>query len=197
MICESCYQLINFSWQTDFKDKIEKNLEKIYFDQLQVVADFKAPLSKLIKELKYKNHREAGCFLGQMLYFHLAINWQSIDLITFIPLHPKKLKSRGYNQCRVIAKELSLWTKKPCFKLLIRERNNRAQASIHNPLERQKNATGIFKIKTEAGDLIKDKQILLIDDVFTTGSTLNEAAQVLKKAAAKTVNAIAIASRLD
>ena len=106
-------------------------------------------------------------------------HYRGIDLVVSIPLHPKREKSRGYNQsellARVIGKELGL----PVVNLLARVKNNSSQTGL-NEDERRKNVAGIFRFKTG----INGKKILLVDDVLTTGATMEEGAKVLKEAGA-------------
>jgi len=108
-----------------------------------------------------------------------------------IPLYIKKLKWRGFNQAEEIAKELSNFLDIPsAFDCLIKNQETRPQTEL-NDQERKENVKGVFLIKNK--EKIKNKKILLVDDVYTTGSTMEEAAEVLKKAGAKKVIGITIA----
>ncbi len=198
MLCESCYQLIEFFWQEDFGPFFSKNFEKVYFNQIRVMARFKTPISSLIKSLKYQHHSRASKFLAQMLFFHLNINYEKFDLITFIPIHSQKIKKRGYNQSQLIAEELALWTKKPCLGLLKKTINNKAQAQISDKQERLQRLKKTFKISHSYShqQSLKDKRILLIDDVITTGATINSASSVLKKHGANFVSVLTLAANL-
>lgn len=77
--------------------------------------------------------------------------------------------------------------------LLIRYKNNPSQAKISDPILRQKNVTNIFKINDNLKSIVKNKNIILVDDVFTTGSTLNECAKILKQNDANLIVAICLA----
>ena len=98
-----------------------------------------------------------------------------------VPLHKSKLRERTYNQsdyiCRGISKELNI---KPLEKCLARTRYTKTQTKL-SITEREENVRGAFALNPKYGDLIKGKNIILVDDVITTGSTILECARVLKE----------------
>lgn len=196
MLCESCYQLIEFFWQEDFKEFFSKNFDQSYFDQVKIMAAFKPPLSSLIKALKYHHHGRAAKFLAQMLYFHVKLDYQQIDIISFVPIHPQKRKKRGYNQAQLIAQELSLWSQKPCFELLIKTINTKPQAQVTNKDKRLQRLNNSFAISTFYQNALFKQNILLIDDVITTGATSNSVSQILKNNGANSITVLALASKL-
>jgi competence protein ComFC len=196
MLCDSCYQLIEFFWQEDFLPLFTKNFEQSYFDQIRIMARFKPPLSSLIKALKYHHHGRAAKFLAQMLYFHVNLNYQIIDIITYVPIHPQKNKKRGYNQSQLIAQELSLWTQKPCLDLLLKTKNTKSQAQITDKKTRLKRLNHSFDISSVNQRALLNQKILLVDDVLTTGATTNSISQILKNNGADSVTVVALASKL-
>ena len=108
-----------------------------------------------------------------------------------IPLSRKKLKERGFNQAQEIAKELSLSLKIPLLSdVLLKIKETSAQVELQGK-DRQENIKGVFVCQKP--DLIKSKKIILIDDVFTTGATMEECARVLKTAGAKEVWGVTVA----
>ncbi|MDR0370616.1 MAG: ComF family protein [Prevotellaceae bacterium] len=134
---------------------------------------------KVLHELKYNGRKDVGVILGKYAAFDLlhipAI--ASVDYIVPIPLHPKKLKKRTYNQSEQIAIGLSsvLGTQIDT-KNLIRIHNNTSQTS-KSASERYKNTEGIFR--TIDKEFFKHKHILLVDDVLTTGATLEACIKAL------------------
>jgi len=196
ILCESCYQLIEFFWQEDFTQLFAKNFDQVYFDQVRVMASFQQPLSSLIKSLKYQHHSRAAKFLAQMLYFHVNLNYQKIDIITFVPIHSQKTKKRGYNQSQLLAQELSVWSQKPCLELLIKIKNTKPQAQITTKEKRLKRLDNSFNISHIYQNALFKQNILLIDDVITTGATSNSVSQILKNNGANSVIALALASKL-
>jgi ComF family protein len=119
---------------------------------------------------------------------------EGVDLIVPIPLHYTRLVKRRYNQAALLAKELSkLSDIEVDYFSVVRHKRTRPQMELFGNA-RVKNVYNAFSVKN--ADKIKDKRILLIDDVLTTGSTLNECAKALHKAGAKSVDALTLA-RVD
>ena len=115
----------------------------------------------------------------------------SIDLIIPVPLHKKRQRERGYNQSEIIAKQLSEIYCLPMFsKILIKTKNTVPQMKLSKKL-RSKNLTDSFSSKN--AHILKDKNIMLVDDVITTGTTLNTCARKLIEAGAKKVFVFTIA----
>ena len=126
----------------------------------------------------------------------LEENTLAFDVITWVPVSEKRMKKRGYDQGKLLAEEISRLTEKPCERLLIKTSDNPAQSSLKSAEDRKKNVKGVYRPTDLAS--INGKEILLVDDIATTGATLNECARVLKQAGAKEVNAVTVArSRYD
>ena len=119
-------------------------------------------------------------------------NFKNIDFITFIPLSKNKLKIRGFNQAELLAKEISKITKIPLLSTLEKIVDTPSQTT-KNYLERQENVKDSFIVKEESLPQIKDKNLLIIDDVCTTGATLLEASHVLHQSGATTLSALTLA----
>ncbi len=118
-------------------------------------------------------------------------NGISCDIITWIPLSRRRLRKRGYDQAELLARLIAKRQGFHCVRLLKKLRNNPPQSGTGGPEKRRANVKGIYScIKP---DLVKEKTILLIDDIVTTGATLSEAAGVLKKAGAAGVYCAAVA----
>lgn len=119
---------------------------------------------------------------------------QGIDVIIPVPLSYKRLIARKYNQAAVLASELSKLINVPVLPLtLIKTRHTKPQAKLKENLRAQ-NIKNAYSVKNSAQ--IKGKRVLLIDDIMTTGSTLNECARTLLKAGAKTVDTLTVARTL-
>lgn len=112
-------------------------------------------------------------------------------LLVPVPLHPRRLRERRFNQSAELARTLSKLSGLPCRDLLRRTRYTTAQAALSRK-ERLKNLAGAFSLKPGAG-LPAHGNLLLIDDVFTTGSTAHECASVLKKAGARRIIVLTVA----
>lgn len=138
-------------------------------------------LQPLIHELKYNNKKEIGILLGKMFGKDLiGSNFiKNIDFIVPVPLHPKREKKRGYNQARMIAEGLSKATSIPVS-------NNNLVRSIFNPTQTKRTKTQRWENVKDIFDVVSpkdyaDKHILLVDDIITTGSTLEACAHALLK----------------
>ncbi|MGC8718706.1 MAG: ComF family protein, partial [Thermodesulforhabdaceae bacterium] len=152
-------------------------------------------VAKLITALKY-----AKCLfyvppLGELLVetFSKWLSKESINLIVPVPLHIEKLKERGFNQALLLAKELAKRTGIPCsYSVLIKTRKTPPQVALR-VTERKKNLRQAFAISPAAKAQIRDASVLVIDDVITTGTTINECAKSLKAVGASRVIGLSVA----
>jgi ComF family protein len=134
--------------------------------------------------------------LGTLLaeYQYPEFLFSAFELILSVPLHPRRLRQRGFNQSLLLARRVSRTHSIPLdFTALRRTRHTEPQTQLSGS-ERQKNIRGAFEVRRP--ELIAEKHILLIDDVFTTGSTVQECAKVLLRADAKQVDVLTLARAL-
>ena len=117
----------------------------------------------------------------------------SCDIITWVPLSRKRLRRRGYDQARLIAESAAKALGADCVPLLKKTRNIKAQSLTGGAKERRKNVSGVYA-PINIG-LIRDKRILIFDDIVTTGATLSECASVLRRCGAKSVTAATVARK--
>jgi ComF family protein len=118
-----------------------------------------------------------------------------VDVIMPVPLHPRRLREREFNQSLLLADRLSQRTKIPLsFTNLVRVRPSPPQTSLSRK-DRRRNLRGAFAVRDRAA--VKGKRVLLIDDVFTTGATVNESAKALRKAGSGDVYALTLARTMD
>lgn len=163
------------------------------FDATIVASDYAPPADQLVLALKFGNRLElAGLFAGML---HDALmNTPSLELpqrLIATPLGPQRLMERGFNQALEIAKPLSRRVGLALdTKLVLRQRETQAQALLH-PDARRKNIRGAFGIRPEAIDRLRGLHVGIVDDVITTGETLNELATTLKRfGAARVTNLV-------
>ncbi len=157
-------------------------------DQLLIVADYKNSLvEKTLKFLKYKFIRDLEQPLSILVKEYLK--WLTLDkkfnvfeanpLLVPVPLHPRRLNWRGFNQSELFAKELAdTFQMEVASDVIERTTNTTPQADIEDREQRLKNPNGIFKVGKKEN--LVGREVLLIDDVCTTGATLNECAKILK-----------------
>ena len=146
--------------------------------------------------IDFKFHQKApyaACFAGEIAAQIKRFGWENeLQLITFVPMWSKKERERGYNQAELLARALSKELGIPCAPLLKKSFDNQIQHSL-TAARRKQNVKGAFGLFH--GELVKDKIILLCDDIMTTGSTLQEGAKMLEKHGAKGVYCAVIAQR--
>ncbi len=159
------------------------------FDHCSCLFAYQYPVNHLIQRIKFQQDLVLLNSLGKLLLEQLLNRANKPDCIMPVPLHRKRLAERGYNQSqellRPIRKSKAFAIDAGCCK---RVRVTEAQSGLPAK-QRRKNLRGAFTVTGE----VKDQHILLIDDVLTTGSTLNELAKTLKKAGARQVDAWVIA----
>ena len=166
------------------------------FDATKAVFLYAYPVDAMMLRYKYGNMLNLGDTFGVFLAekFALgALNHNDVDLIIPMPMHPQRLKERGFNQALEIAKVLCKNHKEKLdYKFVTRQILSPPQASL--PLkERVKNIKGAFKVNVDKLDKLQGKRIAIIDDVMKTGASLNELAKTLKKAGASHVECWVVA----
>lgn len=185
VICTKCLHNLPFTHHHQIKEtEIDKTFYGIIpfeFGASILYFTKKGISQNLIHNLKYRKRQEIGTFLGDLYAKELTNNeiFKNIDYIIPVPLHKKKLHERGYNQvttfCKSIEKNLGI----PILEeVLIKTKNLKSvtDKSKENRLEQNKN---VFVIENQ--HLIEGKHILIIDDVFTTGATIEACAKEILK----------------
>ena len=201
LICTNCYIAIprsNFHLETD------NVVEKIFWGRckLERAAAFSiynrdSRIRKLVHNMKYRGVREIGLELGRMYGNDLAKSefLKGVDLIIPVPLHPSKERKRGFNQSMEIAKGLSTATGIPIESgSLLRTPVRQTQTKLTR-IDRWSNVEGIFYVKDL--DKIANKHLLLVDDVITTGATIESCATELLKGENTLVSVVALATTIN
>lgn len=146
---------------------------------------------RAVKVFKFKN---CGVYAKQLSFMIVtSINeiykGEKFDLITCVPMHRKALKERGYNQAELLARECAVLMDIPYIETLEKYKENKTQHSI-KAKERAKNVKGVYRIIDK--QLVYDKNILIIDDIITTGNTLGECARILIKSGCSKLSCAAL-----
>lgn len=166
--------------------------KQTYVDLARSVYEYEEPVNLLVQRLKYGGEKYlAECFAKEMqtLYFK-SVGYA--DCIVFVPMTDKRKRERGYNQSEELAKALSKLIEVPIESdVLVKTKDTDSQVGLERR-ERLKNVKGSISLRNRA--LIKDKRVMIIDDVMTTGATLEVIAEKLKDAGASEVVAITVAS---
>ena len=141
------------------------------------ISAYKDPLRSLILA-KHRGNETYIRFLADYMVDQSVVQHIDFDIITFIPLHWTRYASRGFNQAEIIAQTLAEKTGKLVLPLIIRSKKTEYQAKL-SLLQREKNVNSAFAVDQKYTRLIAGKKILIVDDLFTTGSTIKAAANVL------------------
>ena len=167
--------------------------KKPYFSYARAVASYETIILDTIHKFKYGRDLAIGSALASFLadYPFPDFDFQSYSLLFPVPLHIKKLRERGFNQSLILANALGKKRRVDVnFSLLKRRKFTLTQTGL-NKKERQQNIKGAFEVKDKKK--VAGKNIILIDDVYTTGATLNECAKTLRKAGAHQVAVLTLA----
>lgn len=174
LFCSICQNQIDFLY---FTPRL-KSLEKYHCD-LQVLGFYTDPLASVIKAYKYQGLYHLAPILAKLLYKHLIFS-PTIDYLTFIPLHPKKQRQRGFNQTELIAKELALMINKPIINLFTRKFHTQSLASTTKQQDREKVTQNVFTLQDKNWSFLQHQKLLIIDDVVTSGSTFASCLKLLE-----------------
>jgi len=192
LICKRCSAPLKDGGAHCYDCKDGKN---IYFEVLKAPYVYQDKIKKVIKKFKYSDRTFlAADFACSMSKLIIKEEWcKDIDIIIPVPLHFIKQFRRGYNQSFLLAKHIGRYLNKPvCKDILFRKKNTKAQFGLGRQ-EREKNLENNFVLSDKYADFIKGKKVLLVDDVATTCTTINQCSKILKKSKAKKVYAVTIA----
>jgi len=195
-ICQNCLNNIESVPENLIKTHIFDRLEEAFLTDIFVAAVFNPVIQKIIHHIKYRKMNILAVQVAKYLQPFLPKRFFDlpIDLAVPVPLHPMREKERGYNQSLYIARGFMCHSPEIIVThTLIRGRNTPSQTQL-NREQRQINVKDAFQINSE--NSVKGKVILLVDDVVTTGATLNECARILKTAGAKEVYAATLSTPL-
>jgi ComF family protein len=185
LICSRCFAELP---QTGFANVSNNPIEKIFYGRLNISAatasffyNKNSFVQHLLKQLKYKSNKEVGLFLGNILGQQLLASkrFDDVDFLIPLPLNRKKLHIRGYNQAEIICKGIEQHFNKPIINnVSIRTVFTESQTA-RNRIDRWQNMDGVFNVQNP--QLLENKHILLVDDVITTGATIEGCGQELAK----------------
>lgn len=181
LICADCYSELEF-----LPIKIYKRKD-VLVEGLICVLKYNALLKKAIVNFKYFNKPNAYKGFGSLMSKNIMLTGvdKEIDYIIPVPLHKKRYKERGYNQSYLLSKQIAKDINVSVnTNILFRIKNTPKQSKL-NREKRLKNLDNAFMVKNK--EALLNKNILLIDDVFTTGSTINECSRILKESGSKKV----------
>ena len=165
--------------ETNFTDQPNNSVEKMFIGRIPIESATslfffykKGKIQEAIHQLKYKNHQEIGTLFGDWLGEEIknSTRFNKIDYIIPVPIHSKRLKKRGYNQLTNFGLSLSKVLNVPFLDHALIKKETTETQTHKGRIDRWENVKTLFELQNS--NTFKDKHILLIDDVITTGATL-------------------------
>lgn len=188
--CRKCGKSLQIA--TNFCVDCQDN-DSLYYESIKAAGVYHGALRETIHAFKYECRSCLGADLGDFMLssFQQHFSLNSLDKLVPVPLHKKQYRQRQYNQSEVLAKNLSRSTGIPvATDTLVRIRETRPQFTL-NKQERASNIRNSFQVKDKVW--LPGARVLVIDDICTTGSTINECARVLKQSGAGEVHGLVLA----
>jgi ComF family protein len=187
-LCGKCYDRLEFKALP-----IRTKLKPSYIDSITASVNYSSAIPKLLHLMKYKNVKGIATFCGEFLF--TTTYYPDAEIVTSVPIHPRRKRERGFNQSEVMAKEFALQAGITYRQMLVKTKYSQPQAKAKSKQQRLHNLDQTFA----AHPLFKKfatrtpTSALLIDDVCTTGTTLNQCAKVLKEIGVLQVHGLVVA----
>lgn len=190
--CGKCGKILSESWQMDLCHdcmEIPHTFEKGF-----ACVEYGMYEKLLLRDYKYHGKAYYGEKLAELMTDRFALEELEVDCIVPVPMHKKKEQKRGYNQAALLSRGMARrMGKKWAGDILLRSRQTSPMNNL-SPHERRENVRDAFTLNPKKCKLIENKTLLLVDDIFTTGSTLDECSKVLLEQGARRVYAICFAA---
>ena len=188
-VCKACREHLPYTGvlaaRTDLK-QIDKCVAPLFYEK--TVRDS-------LHRYKFSHCPGYAGIYAEFMVKSIDENQISCDIISWVPVSRRRLRSRGYDQARLLAEAVAKTCGAVCLPTLEKQRHTKQQSLIRDPKARRDNVRGAYRCADPA--LVAGKRILLIDDIVTTGATLSECAGVLRQAGAASVSAAAAARKRD
>lgn len=197
IICTSCLHSLP---KTNFIFGESNPIEQIFWGRTPIKAatalywfEKGGAIQQVLHQLKYKQNKEVGQVMGELLGMHLKSNSSdlTLDAICAVPLHAKKQKIRGYNQSELIANGVCSTLELPLEPAILSRKKFTETQTAKSKIDRWENVKDVFEVKHP--NKVQNKHFLLIDDVITTGATLEACAKTLLNHKAASVSIATLA----
>lgn len=188
IVCSSCYGRLEVI-KAQEKAAFLKRIENKHFDELYIKFHFSKLFQQLMYYFKYEGFIQVADYFAKSIFEEVH---KGFDVITYVPLHQSKMRERGFNQSAILAGKVCELLELESIQVLERIRYTESQTKLSRH-QRKENMNSAFQVTCN----VKDKSLLIIDDVITTGATLNECARALKNSGAKEVSVFAVATPVD
>lgn len=181
-VCDECYRVLPFLEGEDYGTQ--------FCDKVYGVFNYDDRIKEVIQQFKYHNKAYLYKTFARLMMMHVGAKMQG-DIIVSVPLYKDRERLRGYNQAHLIAKELSCISGIKYDRYALSRRKNTGSLALCDSEERVDKIKGAFFV--DDSNRISGRSVIIVDDVFTTGSTINECSKVLKESGAISVIAVVIA----
>ena len=201
-ICDECYNSLPFNkesicghcgrvaaYPTEYCDYCKNRQTSV--DSSRSAFEYLDPIRQLVMRFKYGGEKYLREFFAEELKPVFLKHVGYADVIVYVPTTNKKVRQRGYNQGEVLAREFRRFSQIPVVDAIQKIKETESQVGL-TLKERRENLKGSFKVVDKKA--VKDKRVLIIDDVMTTGSTVENIAEKLKSAGAREVIVLTVAS---
>ncbi|MEE3361954.1 MAG: ComF family protein [Anaerovoracaceae bacterium] len=189
--CAKCGKPLGDAWKHDICADCRER--EHVFDKGFTCLQYGLYEKRLIAEYKYLRKKYIARVISEIMYDRMECEDISYDIVTAVPVHRSRLKTRGFDQAALCASMFAERAGTEYADSLVRVKHTRAMKSL-NAEERKINISGAFAAAAGAADRIKGKDVLLVDDIYTTGSTADVCAAVLKNEGARAVYVLTLAS---
>lgn len=190
-ICIKCN--VELKKQTEVNILQKEEIEEKNFEELMYIFKYEGQIRQLIIDYKFNEKSYIYKTFVNFLLKNKKIfeNIKKYDKIIPVPISKKRYKERGYNQSLLIANEISKQTNLELVNNCLIKTKNIIEQSKLNKEDRQQNIQGVYSIQNE--EIITNKKVLLIDDIYTTGSTVNECSKILQQARPERIGVLVLA----
>lgn len=180
-LCPSCYELVNKNptFYYDIED----------LDDLLVASTYAGIMRRLIIDFKFKGKLSYGEIISEIMIEKLLERNLSEVVLTFVPMHPRRERERGYNQSKILAETIGKELDLKCQEVFEKVKDTKFQVGLKKD-QRQENLKNAFAVKKAP------EEIIIVDDVITTGTTISELVKVSKAAGIKKVTALIAATEI-
>ncbi len=169
---------------------------KTYFECIEAAGFYESPLKELIYQLKFYQKKKAGKILADYVLSKVQDDFfKNIDIITYVPISKRTKERRNFNHTEILALYIGSKKRIKVMETMKKIKETEDQSSLKREA-RLKNLKDAFEIKNDIKEKIFKKKILVIDDIYTTGSTMNEVSKVLKENGTKEIFGLVIARSL-
>jgi ComF family protein len=195
--CSHCGKPLFYSGDISERSCALCKEKKDHFDRVFIIGSYESSLKEAVHQFKYSKKIQLREYFSVLINDYIEKNnvLDKVDVIIPVPLFSTKKRERGFNQSELLAKEISKeWDLPLSTENLYRARYTDPQYNL-DYIQREKNIKGAFRLKDK--NIIEGKRVLLIDDIITTGATVNECSRILKKEGrAKDVSVLLLAGKL-